>query len=75
MEINDIDISNTNSDMIITGGKDCKVRVWLLQNLLDQDQQVAQSFYVEFGEHQQEVTQVAFSQNNSSRAFSASVDK
>lgn len=75
MEINSLDISNANSDMIITGGKDCKVRVWLLQNLLSQDPQVSQNYYAEFGEHQQEVTQVAFSQNNSSRAFSASVDK
>jgi hypothetical protein len=30
MEINDLDISNDNSDMIATAGKDCKVKVWLL---------------------------------------------
>ena len=28
MEINDLDISNDNSDFIITGGKDCKVKIW-----------------------------------------------
>ena len=51
MEINDLDISKTNSDMIISGGKDCKVKVWLLSSLLSGDH----ICYHEFGEHTQEV--------------------
>ena len=64
MEINDLDISTDNSDFIITGGKDCKVKIWQFSTC-----------YHEFGDHQQEVTCVAFSKNNSNRAFSASTDK
>ena len=30
MEISDLDISRENSDMIVSGGKDCKVKVWFL---------------------------------------------
>jgi hypothetical protein len=30
MDINDLDISSDNNDMIATVGKDCKVTVWLL---------------------------------------------
>jgi|TARA_B110001450_G_scaffold222973_1_gene219841 WD40 repeat protein len=37
MEINDLAISSTNSDMIITGGKDCKVRVWMVSTLILED--------------------------------------
>ena len=29
MDIMDLDISRDNSDMIVTAGKDCKVKVWL----------------------------------------------
>ena len=67
MEINDLDISQDNADFIITGGKDCKVKIW----------QAALNYlcFAEFSEHQQEVTQVAFSKNNTNRAFSASADK
>ena len=74
MEINDLDISKTQADMIITGGKDCKVKIWMMRDLLSKDASDL-ACYHEFGEHSQEVTQVAFSQNNSSRAFSASIDK
>ena len=70
MEINDLDISHDNTDFIITGGKDCKVKVWLLSELLVNGQ-----CFAEFNEHQQEVTAVAFSKSNSSRAYSASTDK
>ena len=37
MEINDLDISKTNSDMVITGGKDCKVKIWLMSALLSKE--------------------------------------
>lgn len=61
--------------MIITGGKDCKVKVWMVSTLIMEDSQTNSYPYAEFGDHQEEVTQVAFSQNNSNRAFSASTDK
>ena len=28
MEINDLDISTDGADFVITGGKDCKVKIW-----------------------------------------------
>jgi len=34
MEINDLDISQDNTDFIITGGKDCKVKIWLLADII-----------------------------------------
>lgn len=40
MEINDADLT---SDMIVTAGKDCKIKVWLICNL--------PSCYHEFGDH------------------------
>lgn len=61
MEINDLAISSTNSDMIITGGKDCKVKVWMVSTLIMEDSQTNSYPYAEFGDHQEEVTQVAFS--------------
>ena len=64
MEINDADLT---SDMIVTAGKDCKIKVWLICNL--------PSCYHEFGDHQQEVTQVRFSRSGEQRLFSASADK
>lgn len=56
MEINDLAISSTNSDMIITGGKDCKVRVWMVSTLILEDMQLNSYPYAEFGDHQEEVT-------------------
>jgi WD40 repeat protein len=47
MEIMTLDISSDTCDFIITGGKDCKVKLWRLGEC-----------YHEFSEHQQEVTQV-----------------
>jgi WD40 repeat protein len=52
MDINDLDISITHSDMIVTGGKDSKIKVWFLANLLRNDTQCAHEFH----EHQSEVT-------------------
>mmetsp|Transcript_7045 Transcript_7045/g.11858 ORF Transcript_7045/g.11858 Transcript_7045/m.11858 type:complete len:94 (+) Transcript_7045:580-861(+) len=77
MEINDIDISSLNSGMIVTGGKDSKVKVWLLSSLIQQSSQAEKlsQCLVEFGDHQKEVTQVRFSQSNQLRVFSASLDK
>ena len=34
MEITDLDI---NEEMLITGGKDCKVKVWLIADLIRND--------------------------------------
>ena len=47
MEINDLDVSQDNTDFIITGGKDCKVKVWFLASILTDN-----NCYVEFNEHQ-----------------------
>ena len=71
MEIKDIDL---NRDMIISGGKDCKVRVWLVTDLMYADKSKRLP-YAEFSEHTSEVTCVKFSQNCANRAFSASTDK
>jgi WD40 repeat protein len=46
MEINDLDISHDNTDFIITGGKDCKVKVWLLSNIMNDG-----NCFAEFNEH------------------------
>jgi len=37
MDILDIDISKDNTDMIVTGGKDCKVKVWFLSTIIKND--------------------------------------
>jgi len=71
MEISDLDL---NGDMIITGGKDCKVKVWLISDLLSNDP-LKQMCFAEFNEHTSEVTQVKFCSANTLRAFSASTDK
>jgi WD40 repeat protein len=61
-------------DLIITGGKDSKVKVWILAQLIaigGHDQ-----CFAEFGEHSAEVTCVRFSTGASlQRAFSCSLDK
>jgi len=71
MEITDLDI---NENMVITGGKDCKVKVWLLTDIIRNEQQ-KQLCYAEFNEHTSEVTQVKFSPAGVNRAYSASTDK
>jgi WD40 repeat protein len=55
MEINDLDISISNSDTIATGGKDCKVKLWLLSSLIKPGSSSGECFH-EFKEHQGEVT-------------------
>jgi WD40 repeat protein len=54
----------------MTGGKDCKVKVWIISSLLETKEEFAV-----FGEHLMEVTSVQFSPCTSNRAFSASLDK
>eukprot|EP00347_Sterkiella_histriomuscorum_P001718 403370949 len=89
MGISDLDISS-QGDLVATAGKDSKVKVWIMKDLMTNMQsQQAQLIdnqnnmqeqenslcLVEFGDHQAEVTQVQFSQNNSNRLFSCSLDK
>ena len=83
LAISDLDIStasgavgtatgSSEGDLIITGGKDSKVKVWMLTNLLANNGQC----WVEFNDHSSEVTAVQFSFGASqSRAFSCSLDK
>lgn len=39
MEITDLDVSPFDSDMVVTGGKDNKVKVWLMQSILKEGTQ------------------------------------
>ena len=71
MELTDLDIAITN-DMVITGGKDQKVKVWIIADLFFGGNQQP---FVEFSDHTAEVTQVCFSRSSVNRAFSCSVDK
>ena len=71
MELTDLDIAITN-DMVITGGKDQKVKVWIIADLFFGGKQQP---FVEFSDHTAEVTQVCFSRSSVNRAFSCSVDK
>jgi len=52
MEVSDLDL---NEEMIITGGKDCKVKVWLVADLVKNDTSRPLHF-CEFGDHTAEVT-------------------
>ncbi|CDW75055.1 wd domaincontaining protein [Stylonychia lemnae] len=86
MGISDLEAS-TGGDMLITGGKDGKVKVWIMEKLfssmidqntlmnLQNNQNQNNQCIVEFGDHTSEVTQVAFSLNNPMRCFSCSIDK
>ena len=70
LAINDLDVSKGSpwqGDLIITGGKDSKVKIWKLVDLLaigeekkhdgfDGEQQLLKGCYTEFGEHTSEVT-------------------
>lgn len=59
-------------DLIVTGGKDSKVKVWVLASLLSG----RNDCWAEFGDHSAEVTSVRFSIGASlQRAFSCSLDK
>ena len=85
MNINDMDVSSDNADMVATAGKDCKVKVWLLSSFFEggattRDEKETVGYaksktFIEFGDHTAEVTQVAFSKANACRLFSASLDK
>ena len=90
LAITDLDVAKGTpwqGDLIITGGKDSKVKVWTLAALLSvgeekQQQQFEEGqvsikgCFAEFGEHTSEVTQVKFSYGASiQRAFSCSLDK
>ena len=68
MSITDMDI---NQDVIVSGGKDCKVKVWMISDLLKVESM--NTPFVEFGEHSTEVTQVRLL--GTTRAFSGSLDK
>ena len=90
LAVTDLDVARGSpwqGDLVITGGKDSKVKVWTLAALLalgeerkaDQfaeGQQGVRGCLTEFGEHTSEVTQVKFSYGASmQRAFSCSLDK
>lgn len=75
MDITDLDISSSN-DLVITAGKDCKVKVWIMAELFNYTGNDSEyKCLTEFGEHTAEVTAVQFSRSNSQRCFSASLDK
>lgn len=61
-----------SEEMIITGGKDCKVKVWIITDLIKKHNDQYTNF-VEFGEHTNEITQVKLL--GTFRALSASLDK
>ena len=49
MQVTDLDI---NESMIISGGKDCKVKVWMISSLLSG----GDGIFAEFGDHTAEIT-------------------
>lgn len=71
MAVNDMDVS-VGGDLVVTGGKDFKVKVWIVADLYFGGKQQP---FAEFGEHTSEVTQVGLSKSMPGRAFSASHDK
>lgn len=96
LAINDIDVTEKRGgqshqgDLIITGGQDAKVRVWILSELLSADNsqedmnddfqegacQSQKGLYGEFSQHTGAVTQVKFSSGNPlMRSYSGSLDK
>lgn len=58
--------------MVITGGKDCKFKVWLLADLIKNDKSKMLHF-CEFSDHTAEITVVKLLGTN--RAISGSLDK
>lgn len=87
LSISDLDVSNASGsldssqgyasgDLILTGGKDSKVKVFILAQLLATDKTEDVKCFAEFGDHSAEVTQVRFSfAASQQRAFSCSLDK
>ena len=51
MQINDLDL---DLDLVISGGKDCKVKVWMISSLM-KSAEIVQPF-AEFGDHTAEIT-------------------
>jgi len=68
MHLTDLDM---DLDTIVTGGKDCKAKVWLISDLLREEG--INTPFAEFSDHTAEVTQVKLL--GSTRMFSASSDK
>jgi WD40 repeat protein len=60
LEVSDMDIAVTN-DLVITGGKDFKVRVWVITDLYFGQKNAP---LVEFSEHTSDVTAVQFSKSS-----------
>jgi WD40 repeat protein len=69
MQITDLDL---NDDMVLSAGKDCKLKVWFVSDLI-KSSVISKQPYAEFGEHTAEITQVKLI--GETRAFSASLDK
>ena len=58
MDITDLDISSSN-DVLVTSGKDCKVKVWIIAELFNNTGNESEHKCIaEFGEHTGEVTAV-----------------
>ena len=70
MAITDLDVSQ-EADLIVTSSKDSKVKVWSISTILSDE---SKEPLVEFS-HTSEVVKVMFSKHDSSRIFTASIDK
>jgi WD40 repeat protein len=69
MAITDLDV-NPECDMVATGGRDGKVKVWALKALIDKSNTPMAELTFNA-----EVCKVVFSKTNSDRLFIASIDK
>ncbi len=63
-----------SDEIILTGGKDTKVRVWLTADALCHSVHPCRHFH-EFGEAQMEITQVLISPISNQRVYAGSLDK
>lgn len=68
LAVSDLDVSTAGfssgaGDLIITGGKDSKIKVWFLSQLIALNPK--DHCFAEFGDHSSEVTCVRFSQSSS----------
>lgn len=71
LAINDMAVCD---EIVVTGGKDTKVRVWLTADVLCHSKHACRHFH-EFGEAQMEITQVQISTMSNQRLYAASLDK
>lgn len=71
LAINDLAV---HEDLVATGGKDTKVRVWIFGDLLCHSRHPCRHYH-EFGEAQMEITAVKFAQMTAQRIFTTSLDK